>query len=431
MNTVNTAEAIPPTELTPITVLPSGIRKRTPRAAQRFKVLEFVNRAGSLSWRVSGVKRDDGRTLAERRVRENFKDEASARCRQIELETEHLQGHTDTAIQATRLNQDQLRLAEAALLQLGEDWPRIVDAVELWKSSRQQRATTAAPRIDDAVKQFVDWLDLPPPHCDLAGHTRSGYRLRAKMFSKGVENVRVADITPKFIASYLSSRQSSQVAVSQTTVKNDRRAICRFLSWCVEKEWIVVNPAIGRPQKKTGGKRNGKLPEIFTVNQCGALLRAAENHNGGMLVPYVAVCLFAGLRPDSEAERITWKQINLRDKQITITPEMTKTGIPRTISISPTLAKWLKAYDGVEFYPSGWRKNFDKVKRAAGIDTWIVDGMRHTAHSHYFRSCGSYGLTAEFFGNSEEIVRRNYVNRVDSAEMKKFYDLAPKGRGRK
>ena len=129
------------------------------------------------------------------------------------------------------------------------------------------------------------------------------------------------------------------------------------------------------------------------MKQCKALLRAAEKHKRGMLVPYVAVCLFAGLRPDSEAERITWKQVNLTDNQISIEPAMTKTVIPRTIKIDATLAKWLAAYKGIEFYPSGWRKNFDKVKRAAGIDKWIVDGMRHTAHSHYFRKCGSYGLT--------------------------------------
>jgi hypothetical protein len=75
----------------------------------------------------------------------------------------------------------------------------------------------------------------------------------------------------------------------------------------VEKEWIVTNPAIG-PRSKKGGKRTGTLPGIFTFDQCKALLKAAEAHKGGMLVPYVAVCLFAGLRPDSEAERITWAQ---------------------------------------------------------------------------------------------------------------------------
>jgi integrase len=296
-----------------------------------------------------------------------------------------------------------------------------------WKQHGQKTAAIEAPYVDDALKQFLDWLEST--HCDLAEHTRSGYRIRVSMFANGVKNVRVSEITPRFIAEYLKQRGDAtgpaEERISKTTLKNDRRAICRFLSWCVEKEWITVNPALG-PRKKSGGKRNVKLPDIFTVDQCRALLRAAEAHKGGMLVPYVAVCLFAGLRPDSEAERITWKQVNLTDKQITIEPWMTKTGIPRTITISATLAKWLKAYRGIEFYPKGWRKNFAAVKKAAGLTKWIVDGMRHTAHSHYFRQCGSYGLTAEFFGNSEGIVRRNYVNRVTSADTKKFYGILPK-----
>lgn len=129
--------------------------------------------------------------------------------------------------------------------------------------------------------------------------------------------------------------------------------------------------------------------------------------------------------------------MDLKAKEINITSQMTKTGIPRRLKIDKkehgaaltTLFKWLKAYEGKEFYPSGWRKNFDAVKKAAGITKWIVDGMRHTAHSHYFRLTGSYGLTAEFFGNSEDIVRRNYVNRVTTEEMKKFYAIMPKQKG--
>jgi len=52
---------------------------------QRFKVVPFTNpRTGSISWRVTGRKRDGTR------IRENFKDEHSAKCRRVELEAEYL-----------------------------------------------------------------------------------------------------------------------------------------------------------------------------------------------------------------------------------------------------------------------------------------------------------------------------------------------------
>jgi hypothetical protein len=52
--------------------------------------------------------------------------------------------------------------------------------------------------------------------------------------------------------------------------------------------------------------------------------------------------------------------------------------------------------------------------------------MRHTAISHYFRKTGSYGLTAEQFGNSEAIIKRHYQGRVSSEDTRKFYALLPK-----
>src|SRR5687768_10653066 len=117
------------------TILPAPIRKRSIQAPQRFKIVEFTNpRTGSTSWRVTGIKRDDGTPLQQRRVRENYSDENAARARHLELEREYLQAAPDeTALKATNLPDDKLRIAEAAFLQLGDDWQRLLDAVALWK----------------------------------------------------------------------------------------------------------------------------------------------------------------------------------------------------------------------------------------------------------------------------------------------------------
>ena len=56
---------------------------------------------------------------------------------------------------------------------------------------------------------------------------------------------------------------------------------------------------------------------------------------------------------------------------------------------------------------------------------WVPDVLRHTAISHYFRLTGSYGRTAEQFGNSEGIIKKHYQGRVSSEETKQFYALRP------
>ena len=148
------------------------------------------------------------------------------------------------------------------------------------------------------------------------------------------------------------------------------------------------------------------------------------------------MCLIGGLRPD-EAKRLTWQQVNLADKEIRLESTQTKTKKPRVVTIHPTLAQWLKRYQGKTFFPVNWRKEFDAVKEAAGFtgeknpdgtDAGIPfphDVMRHTAVSYFFRDCGSYGLAAEQFGNSEAIIKKHYQGRVSSADAKEFYSIKP------
>ena len=43
----------------------------------------------------------------------------------------------------------------------------------------------------------------------------------------------------------------------------------------------------------------------------------------------------------------------------------------------------------------------EPTKDNPDLKPWVSDVLRHTAISHYFRATGSYGRTAEQFGNSE------------------------------
>lgn len=386
---------------------------------QRFKVLSYENpRTGSKSWRVTGTKRDGTR------IRENYSDEHSAKCRHIELESEFLKRETETTIRATKLTDVQIHLAEMAFSRLSDDsdLPR---AVEHWIThGKQQAVTVESPRIDDAVDRFKLWLegkahpehpDDAKPACTLRDHSKRGLRLRVGRFADGIGNLRVSEITPDTVAGFLD-----KLDVSPVTRDNFRRAISSFFSWSIERKrrWARVNPCkevrVDLPEKAP--------PSILTLKQCKALLRAAEPAG---LAPYVAVCLFGGLRP-SEAERLTWPAVNLKDREIRLEGNQTKTGKPRVVAICDTLHAWLKAHEGKSFFIPNWRKAFDAAKTKAKITDWPVDVMRHTAISHYFRKTGSYGQTAEQFGNSEAIIKNHYQGRVSSDDTKKFYAILPK-----
>jgi integrase len=421
-------------------VIPLAIQPTPPKPApqhrQRFKIQPFANpRTGTQSWRVTGMKRDGTR------VRENFVEQQAAECRQVELTTEWLARQTDTAIRATKLTDTQLRLAESAFARLDADH-EISLAVEHWLKHGKALSVAESPRLDDAFAQFAGkfdesvsawvggWLDA---ECKLRDLSKKNLRRRVNVFVNSVPNMRVVDITPETVEGFLSKRD-----ISATSKDNDRRALSAFLSWCMDRKrrWISVNPCnavrIERGEKAP--------PSILSVEQCRKILRKAAKHKGGRMALYVSVCLFGGLRP-FEVRRLTWQAVNLADGEIRLEGNQTKTGRPRVVAICDTLREWLKAYKDKPFFPSNWRRDFDVVKASIGYGTatekspkltpWVDDIFRHTAISHFFRKTGSYGQTAEQFGNSEAIIKAHYQGRVSTDDTKKFYALRPAKGGRK
>ncbi|MEY2427466.1 MAG: hypothetical protein QOJ40_351, partial [Verrucomicrobiota bacterium] len=73
-----------------------------------FRIIEFTNRGGSKSWRVTGIGRD------RKRIRQNFTSAESAQARHLELEADYLGRRGPEVLKTTSLTDHQLQLAEAA-----------------------------------------------------------------------------------------------------------------------------------------------------------------------------------------------------------------------------------------------------------------------------------------------------------------------------
>ena len=201
-----------------------------------------------------------------------------------------------------------------------------------------------------------------------------------------------------------------------------------------KRHWCINNPCYAvEIEGRTDD--DDREPVVLPVDECEKLLRAAAAFDGGKLVPYVVLCLFGGLRP-TEATRLTWEQVNLADGEIRLKGQQTKTGKGRLVEICPTLKAWLRRYKGVdEIYRPVFDLGLRELRASIGYGTptkelpdlkpWVPDILRHTAISHYFRHTGSYGRTAEQFGNSESIIKKHYQSRVSSRDTKQFYALRP------
>jgi len=114
-----------------------------------------------------------------------------------------------------------------------------------------------------------------------------------------------------------------------------------------------------------------KPPGVLQYDQCVALLRAALELDPGLL-RYVALCLFAGLRPDREAVEIHPADITDR---IYVRGKTAKDRQQRYIEIIPALKDWLalplpapaqgpRAFD----YPiTNLRRRFVDIRERAGL----------------------------------------------------------------
>lgn len=392
----------------------------------RFKILKFINpRTDTTSWRVSGIKRNG------ERIRENFADVTEAQFRQTELEGEFHAANGVAALRATRLSDEQVGIAEAAFKRLERD-EDLITAVDHWLRTGKPASIKESPRLDEALTAYAAWLETTT---NLRPLTKNHLRARVTHFVRNTGNVRVTDVLPEHIEHYLAQRN-----VSANTKDANCRAISSFFTWCMKgkRHWAVNNPCYAVEIEGLISDED-REPEVLPVKECAALLRTAEQFEKGRLVPYIALCLFGGLRP-FEAARLTWEQVNLVDGEIRLKGTQTKTGKGRIVAIDRTLKAWLGRYRKAgEIHRPSYEPELKALRASIGygpktaenpdLKPWVPDVLRHTAISHYFRHTGSYGRTAEQFGNSEGIIKKHYQGRVSSADTKRFYALRPRSGG--
>ncbi|MBX3747877.1 MAG: tyrosine-type recombinase/integrase [Verrucomicrobiae bacterium] len=378
-----------------------------------FSVVRFRNPSGDLVWRVQGSA--DGR-----RVRENYPSEARALERRRELEREHLQAEPEPeSLRATSLTREQLSEAEAAWVKLAqaEAGPgSLLGAVDVWLRMRAEgQLVPVVVYFGDAMDQFQTWVNQTPT---LRDRTRKNLRTRLEKFRVRVGHRAIHEITPDDVDRLLNSRQ-----VSARSRANDRLVLSRLMSWCMERPrcWIKSNP-VSVVKVEVGELEE---PTLLTVAQAEALLRAAQETDGGRMVPYLAVGLFAGIR-NAELGRLTWGQFNLADGTVRLEGRQTKPGKARVVDLQPNLIAWLKWADAHGQRDLAYdQRSFVRVREAAGFIDWPVNAIRHTGLSFLLKRLGSFADTAMAGGNSEKMLREHYVGRVSAADTEKFFGLLP------
>ncbi|MDB6032964.1 MAG: hypothetical protein JWM16_3302 [Verrucomicrobiales bacterium] len=387
------------------------------KVRERFKVVEFTNPGGSTAYRVTGCKRDG------KQVRLNFPERLVAVEKRNELEREYLEAPASaTRMVSTRLTDPQVAVAERVFAEMGDKCPLL--AVRYWKE--HYREPLVKKTVKEAFKEFIKSREDAKCRPD----TVRDYNDRVGDLEKLYGDRQVAEI----LAHELTELIHRPGTTARTAI-NNKSKLGTFFKWAVKKKYAVTSPV----EEFEKIRADREKPEVLQVADVRRLLKVAMKQESGAALPYVALGLFAGIRP-TELSRLKWDNIDFEHKVVSITAAIAKKRGVRDVEMSENLIRFLlpHAVKKTPIVPKNWRRIWDRVRLAAGfgneikgkpdstdLKPWVEDVMRHTAISHHFKQQQHEGKTASWAGNTPEVIHTYYKNLVKEKDTKEFWSLTP------
>jgi integrase len=376
-----------------------------------FAVSRFENRNGVTSWRV------DGR-LHGLRIRRNFKSREAAAAEKDALEVKALHAAAGLHAATTFLSEDQLREAESVFRRLAAR-PRSLTCYLDYAPANYRELERDVP-LAVAIDEYVATKRKEHERTLLSKRQLRSIKYELETLKKRFPAFTMTRFSAAGLIAYLE-----RGAPSLKTYNNRRAVLSTFFKFAIQKDWIATNPIEKTPHHRISHLRGSAV--TINAEQAASLMAHVETFRNGALVPYFALCLFAGIRPclrSGEITKLRPEHVRLDTGVIHIEPEVAKVRMKRLVTIQPNLAAWLRAYplDRFSIAPTNATKMRRKLFDAFGL---THDVLRHTFISMFvakFRSMGEAALQA---GNSESIIRKHYLDLKNKEEAEQFFGILP------
>lgn len=302
----------------------------------------------------------------------------------------------------------------------------------------RQTQLDASKMMKDALAEWRGNYEAKFRNGKCSPRTLSEVASMAARIERSFGILHVPEINDDMVRDFLGGyRIDGDKIPSDQTLKNILTKFSQFFEFARMKKWIVSNPC--DLVEQDGGDRETK---ILTVEEAEALLKAAkESSYADNVIPFVAVSLFAGLRP-GEAEQLKWENIDFETSELDVLAATSKTGKLRHVRMQPTLVAWLRPYADRRgtIVGDAWRDKWESVRRICGYKigvapeggwpkeakSWPEDVLRHTFASYWLPIHKSKSELAMQMGNSEAVVDKHYRRTIRESVAAKFWALRPK-----
>lgn len=377
-----------------------------------FTVSEFSNPSGEIAYRVSGW-------LDGKRIRKNFSTRAEAAAEKQTLELQLIQATTGIRTAATRLTDEQLHEAEAAFRRL-EGAPKSL-SFYLDYALANYRPPEREIKVHEATTAYLASKQLEHERGMLSECQLKDIRLRLEDLDEAFPGRVLSTLSRDALAAHCQRGNPKP-----KTFNNRRGILFTFFKYAFCQDWVAANPLEKVPHLRIAHRRGSA--KTLSAEQSEKLMRHVEQIDGGALVPFFALALFAGIRPcvrTGEILKLRPEHVRLDTGVILIEPEVSKVRMKRSIAIQPNLAAWLRAFplDRFPIISTNLQHERAAIAKSFGL---THDIMRHTfisMHVAKFRSMGEAALQA---GNSETIIRKHYLDLKTKQEAARFFSIRPK-----
>jgi integrase len=281
----------------------------------------------------------------------------------------------------------QLKAMRAGKADLAEISPALLSEFQQWRAARME-----SPKVAVAVTRYL---------AHLKDRKVQETRIVASDLAKFAKAhpVRMSEVTPDQIRDYLDA-----LPVGPRRHNNVRTALVSFFSWA--RKAALIPDGMTAPERTHTKTLDSKPVAIYSPKEFRALLAAAPP-------PWrlaLAIGGLAGLRTE-EIQGLRWEDIKLGRKHIEVRPEICKTRRRRLVPILPALASWIRKSEpqpGGMVAPQDRIDNLAKRLRRKKV-LWVKNGLRHSFGSYRCAAVKSASQVALEMGNSEAIVRKNYL----------------------